>query len=292
MRGVKVNKGAKGFTLVELITVIIVLGIVSVGLSGFLRTGLQIYSDANDRDQLLSASRFVMERLSRELRTAIPNSLRVQYSASSNTQCLEFVPALWTSYYTTLPVSPGTDTLARVVEFAANPNQYSWQTGDFALVYPTSTQDIYASTSQKRQSILACRDDMDADEDGNADGDGDCNTADSSSHLAELSLSGAFAHSSVASRIYFARHTVSFCLRNNNMYRYQDGINENQTVYSGGGDILGQNIQNNLALSSELPFQISAPTLNRNALVQIRLSFELREEIVNYNTEVHIPNVP
>lgn len=292
MRYQQTNKPSHGFTLIELITVIVVLGIVSVGVAGFLRSGLQIYNDANERDQLLSQSRFVIERVSRELRAAIPNSVRLQYSASAGTQCLEFVPALWASYYTTLPVIPSTATLARVVELADNANQYAWQAGDSTFVYPTSNQDVYASNSLKRQTILACSDDMDADEDGNPDGDGDCNTADSTSHIAELEISGAFADSSPASRMYFARNTVSFCARNGSIFRYQDNINNNQTLYQVGGDLLGQNLHNNLTLSNELPFRISGPTLNRSALIQLRLAFELQGEIVNYNTEVHIPNVP
>jgi MSHA biogenesis protein MshO len=286
------NKPQHGFTLIELVTVIVILGIVSVGVSGFLRSGLQIYSDANERDQLLSQSRFVLERLSRELRMAIPNSVRSQYSASAGVQCLEFVPALWTSFYTTLPVLPSSADLARVVEFADNANHYAWQVSDYVFVYPTSNQDIYESSSQKRQTILSCRDDMDADEDGNPDGDGDCDTADSTSHLAELTLSGAFADNSPASRIYFARNSVSFCARNNNIYRYEGTVNSAQTVYQSGGDLLVENLQNNLTIDSELPFSISAPTLNRNALVQLRLTFELQEETINYNTAVHIPNVP
>jgi MSHA biogenesis protein MshO len=75
---------AKGFTLVELVTVIIVLGVVSVGISGFIRTGVQTYSDVIERDQLLGDSRFVVERIHRELRLAIPNSARVTANNAGN----------------------------------------------------------------------------------------------------------------------------------------------------------------------------------------------------------------
>ena len=53
----KLSTHNKGFTLVELITVIIVLGVVSVGISGFIRTGIQIYTDTTERDQCYEFSR-------------------------------------------------------------------------------------------------------------------------------------------------------------------------------------------------------------------------------------------
>ena len=289
----------KGFTLIELVTVIIVLGIVSIGITGFLRSGFQIYADANERQQILSESQFVVERLNRELRMAIPNSARLIYDAAAEIQCLEFVPAEWVSFYTTLPIYPSASTQARIVEIPAS-SQYRWQVGDFAFVYPTSSDgdDIYKYDAKqpKRQTIQACSDAVDADGDGSPDGDGDCNTADSKSHTAELTLSGAFAEKSPASRMYFGRRAVSFCVRTQDgkkgIYRHQGSISSTQTLYTGGGDLMAQHLQNNLAKVNELPFAVSETVLNRNGLIHILLAFELNEEQMNYSFEVHIPNVP
>jgi MSHA biogenesis protein MshO len=281
----------KGFTLIELITVIIVLGIVSVGIAGFLRNGFQIYADATERQQILSESRFVVERLNRELRMAIPNSARVINDLNSEIQCLEFVPAEWVSFYTTLPVLPSTSTQARIVELAGN-SLFSWQVGDYAFVYPTANQDIYDGSQQKRRSVLACSDAIDADGDGNPDGDGDCSTADSTSHTAELTLSGAFADESPASRMYFGRKSISFCARNGGIYRHEGSINSVQTLYTSGGDLMAEHVQNDLADNNELPFAVSNAVLNRNGLVHVLLAFELNDEQMNYSIEAHIPNVP
>jgi len=285
----------KGFTLIELVTVIIVLGIVSVGIAGFVRNGFQIYADATERQQILSESRFVVERLNRELRMAIPNSARVISDLNSEIQCLEFVPAEWVSFYTTLPVLPSASTQARIVELAGN-SLFNWQVGDFAFVYPTATQDIYDAAQQKRRSVLACSDAIDADGDGNPDGDGDCSTADSTSHTAELTLSGAFADSSPASRMYFGRKTVSFCARTQDgkkgIYRHEGSIDSVQPLYTLGGDLMAQHLRNDLSKDDQLPFAVSSAVLNRNGLVHVLLAFELNEEHMNYSLEVHIPNVP
>ncbi|AVV84022.1 MSHA biogenesis protein MshO [Shewanella putrefaciens] len=48
---------------------------------------------------MLSQSRFVVERMTRELRSAVPNSVRVN-TDSLTYQCIEFVPIqASTSYY-------------------------------------------------------------------------------------------------------------------------------------------------------------------------------------------------
>ena len=278
----------QGFTLIELVTVIVVLGIVSVGISGFLRSGFQIYSDANERQQLLSESHFLVERLNRELRMAIPNSVRTIYDATTQVQCLEFVPALWASFYTRLPVLPSVATQARIVELPAD-NTYGFQAGDYAFVYPTSTEDVYDASQLKRRTVLACSDEFNSE--GNSDGDGDCNNPNSASHTAELTLSGPFADDSPASRMYFGRNTVSFCASNQTIYRREDNINTLQSVYF-SGDIMAQHLTNDMSDLNQLPFTVSGAVLTRNSLVQVLLAFEHNEERMDYNIEVHIPNVP
>ena len=283
----RIKATCKGFTLIELITVIIVLGVVSVGISGFIRTGVDIYSDVSERDQLLGNSRFFVERLNRELRMAVPNSIRVANNPANTIQCIEFVPANWVTFYTSLPKAPDLSTAVTVVEIAGNPAGYQVNNGDFAVVYPTQSSDVYNLGNNKRQEITAC-----------TDSDGNCNNvADPSDteRTAELTITAAFADYSPASRLYFATETVSYCLRDidNKVYRHQSNIfNDVQDIYTTGGVLMAENLMNNLGLAEQQAFRVIAASLTRNALVQVLLTFELNEEIVNYSNEVHIPNVP
>jgi MSHA biogenesis protein MshO len=278
------GKPVHGFTLVELVTVIIVLGVVSVGISGFIRTGVEIYSDVTERDQLLGDSRFVVERINRELRMAIPNSARVTANSSGTIQCVEFVPSEWVSFYTSLSVLPDTSTQATVVEWGNNPDGFIWQAGDFAVVYPTNNNEVYDVSLNKRIQITACADDGP---------DSVCSSADDPNGTAQLTLAAAFDDHSPASRLYIARRTVSYCASSSNrsIFRNEGNITESQLVYS-SGVLMAENISNDFNIPEEAPFTVYDATLTRNSLIHILLAFERNEEIINYSSEVHIPNVP
>ncbi|MDG1750525.1 MAG: type II secretion system protein, partial [Thalassotalea sp.] len=62
----------KGFTLIELVTVIVILGVLAVGISSFLQFGTRIFSETSARDELISSARFSVERINREVRHALP----------------------------------------------------------------------------------------------------------------------------------------------------------------------------------------------------------------------------
>jgi MSHA biogenesis protein MshO len=276
----------RGFTLMELVIVIVILGIVSGIVGNIVSTGAKIYVDATERDQLLSESRFVVERLNRELRMAVPNSARV--TGDADIQCLEFVQAEWVTFYTNLPTIPSTSKSAHVVEIGDITGNFSLDTStDFAIVYPTVSTDIYDLTENKRKKIDACID---------TGTDTSCNSNDDPNHLATLTVNGAFADDSPASRLYIASKAVSYCVQNNSIYRYVDAINNSQVTYdidiNTDGSLMAENLVNDLSSASELPFMVSNATLRRNSLVQILLTFEHNDEIVNFSNEVHIPNVP
>jgi len=276
----------RGFTLMELVIVIVILGIVSGIVGNIVSTGAKIYVDATERDQLLSESRFVVERLNRELRMAVPNSARV--TGDANIQCLEFVQAEWVTFYTNLPTIPSTSKSAHVVEIGDITGNFSLDTStDFAIVYPTVSTDVYDLTENKRKKIDACID---------TGTDTSCNSNDDPNHLATLTVKGAFADDSPASRLYIASKAVSYCVQNNSIYRYVDTINNSQVTYdidiNTDGSLMAENLVNDLSSASELPFMVSNATLRRNSLVQILLTFEHNDEIVNFSNEVHIPNVP
>ena len=72
--------------------------------------GLPIISRpyAHIAEQLAIDETEVIERLSRELRNAVPNSIRVQSWAGGRAQCLQFTPIVASTVYTDIPVSPET----------------------------------------------------------------------------------------------------------------------------------------------------------------------------------------
>lgn len=78
----------RGFTLVEMVLVIVVTGIVAAALALFFRPTLQLYLDSRSRAALADAGATAAQRLLRDVRAAVPNSIR-----QPNSQCLELVPS-------------------------------------------------------------------------------------------------------------------------------------------------------------------------------------------------------
>lgn len=75
-----------GFTLVELIVVVTLLGILGVGAYIGLKPLFQSYGGAAQRAELTAAAEAALQRVTRELRNALPNSVRV-----SGGTALEFI---------------------------------------------------------------------------------------------------------------------------------------------------------------------------------------------------------
>ena len=67
----------KGFTLIEMVTVIVLLGIIAGILTPFISSAMQAYVASKARANLVAKGRLAMERIIREVRLAVPNSLSV-----------------------------------------------------------------------------------------------------------------------------------------------------------------------------------------------------------------------
>lgn len=286
-----VAKRQFGFTLIELVAVMVILGIVSVGVFGFIRSSTQFFVDTTERDQLLSDSRFVLERLTRELRNALPNS--VQLAANAN--CIEFVPISWSTFYADIPVSPepadptSSATVIELFDYDGQPVPFIFadQHTDFAVVYATNPAQVYDKSLGRRIAIEKCTE-------NDTQADNNCRTQDSDDHLAVLGFAKGqrFAADSPASRLYIVHKKVSYCVnyQDKQINRYENVLE--QDVYASRPSLMAENVANNGNQAEDQPFSVTPATLSRNGAVTLRLRFERNDEIAEFNSEVHIANVP
>ena len=81
---------SRGFTLIESVMVIVIIGVISAVVAVFIRSPVQGYVDTVQRAQLTDVADVALRRLSREVRLALPNSLRVLSAGGMN--YIEFIP--------------------------------------------------------------------------------------------------------------------------------------------------------------------------------------------------------
>lgn len=79
-------RGNAGFTLVELIMVIVITGILSGMVAVFIKTPIDQYIDIARRAEMTDIADTALRRMTRDIRTAVPNSVRLSGSY------LEFLP--------------------------------------------------------------------------------------------------------------------------------------------------------------------------------------------------------
>lgn len=86
------RRSVSGFTLIELIMVIVIMGIVGTMVAVFMKKPFDAYIDSARRAALTDVADTVVRRMARDIHKALPNSLRQSISpAPANAQCIEFI---------------------------------------------------------------------------------------------------------------------------------------------------------------------------------------------------------
>lgn len=76
-----------GFTLIELVMVIVILGVIGGVVAVFMRGPIDAYFASARRAALTDVADTTVRRMARDIRKALPNSIR-----TPNASCLEFIP--------------------------------------------------------------------------------------------------------------------------------------------------------------------------------------------------------
>lgn len=76
------GKNSRGFTLAEMVIVIVITGIIGAVVAVFIRAPVQGYVDTVARAELADEADTAVRRMSRDLRLALPNSIRVTTSGT------------------------------------------------------------------------------------------------------------------------------------------------------------------------------------------------------------------
>lgn len=260
-------KANRGFTLVELVMVIVLLAIVATISVRFVALSTQGAVDVGSRQLRSFSAVVVSEQISRALREALPGSVRVDGSGS----CIEWMPVTAVSNYINLPrganpdsfeaapLAGGASASGRVVVYSYGSNLYS--TGSPGPVSPPATLPSGASP-------------VTVTFDGGAN------------HR--------FSTQSPERKFFIIDEPRTFCQQGRFLFRYRDyGIQSSIASALPAGMPRREVLAADLVADS-LRFDVVPPSLQRNGVVSF--SFELTSpqtgEVTSVSQEVQIRNVP
>ncbi len=143
-----------GFTLVELIVVIVLTGIMAGGMIMFFKPAIQNYLAVSRRASLSNMADNAVRMINSEVRSAVPNSIRL-----INNRCVELVPTsdggrfrmapdtVWDAANSTAPSAPMDLTEPRAVFDVLTPFSATPIPGDRVVIGNQTTTDVYSGAS-------------------------------------------------------------------------------------------------------------------------------------------------
>ncbi|MDY6982082.1 MAG: prepilin-type N-terminal cleavage/methylation domain-containing protein [Pseudomonadota bacterium] len=300
----------RGFSFVEVIVAIVIMGILAVGITQFIVDSASAYSVSATRNQVAASGRVVIDRIAMELHNALPESVRVSAPlnaadasnglGAAGDQCIEFIPVVRATTYLNPRIRPAAASMApfNVVDFVP-PLQVLPFVDHYAVIYPTNASDLYKDAYGNTEAIVEV-----SVSDSNA-GDGLHEVTPQTSHR--------FKRASSVDRLFLVESPVSFCVSGNKLFRYSDygfhaaqrvpltpggsctaGLNQCLPAQTPGRVLISDQVDNTTFTggSNGQAFDFEPANRRRNAVVQLQLLFSQSGEQVLLNHEIMQQSTP
>lgn len=291
------RQSARGFTLIELIIVILLIGILAGVLVTILQGPIRGYFDLQRRAELVAVAETALHRMTREIRLALPNSIRI-----SGGNAIEFLRTVDGGRYRDRP-PPGTAVLNfnsnadtfEVLGGLLNPGQIQAGTGAGACLSGDAHCLVIYNTGQPATVAEAVASGSSANAYLGMSSDYDGNIATVSSAAAtSLGFDNSdvagwrFAFESPRQRFQVVDTPVSFVCAGDEITRHANyGIQPVQPAAPAGGSA-------NLLIDrvSNCSFSYDPGTATRAALVTLRITITENGQSVTLMQQVHVENLP
>jgi MSHA biogenesis protein MshO len=293
---------AAGFTLVELVIVLIISGVLAAMISVFIRRPFEGYMDLNRRAQLTDAAEMALRTMRRDIKRALPNSVRV--TNAGGFQVIEMINSLDGGRYRASPPPGNPD--ARL-QFNLADAQFNL-IGHLQNIAHTATAPFSSSTVRLVIYNLGTAG-FDAYSNNSVTPDviTPANTAitigidpaDPTEDHITLNPGYQFAHTSPRQRIFVVDSPIAYlCDTNTGMLMRYTGyaLTPNQTNVSTPAQFAALNATSSVvtdhANCASTLFRYNAGTPTRAGLASLTLSLTDQGETVTLMNQVHVDNLP
>ena len=268
---------ARGFTLLESVVVIVVMGIIGGLLAVFFQRPVEAYFDSVRRAQLSDTADLSLRRIARDIQTALPNSLRVDASG----YFLEMIPVRSGGRYSASPDAGNALDVADPADndFAVLGSGVTIAAGDRIVIYNTGQEGANAYKAQSSRAFSG--------------------TAGASVSLVQFA-GGQFPRHSDSFRFQVVSQAVTYAcdVATSTLWRYAYPIQQvQQTTITGGllsGSVAGAALATNVVCppgASDIGTGFEVRSADGLALLRIQLRDSSGESLSLWR-EVHVDNTP
>ena len=269
----KVREFQAGFTLVEMVVVITIVGILAAGAALFIRNPTQAFIDSENRANLTVRADTALRRMASDIRNALPNSVRTSVSGANS--FIEFVPVNSAGRYR---ASAGAAASDNPLDFSLAADTFdvlgpsvSVTAGDRLVIYNLGIpgSDVYEGTNSRALQTTG--------------------------NLTVLSFNGGtFPQESPSSRFFIISTSVSYvCDMTNNVLLMYSGYaiqaNQPTTVAALNGLATARILANGL---TSCQVNYVPGVLQRSGVITINLGFTQDVATVTLMHQVNVVNSP